>query len=80
MPLVLLEPGKSLNLPSGNDDYAVSNPTTQAGQYTLSFNAFPLSIQMHILPHAYHPFGMPDKGGTIGNNGDVSLVVTTPGL
>src|SRR5215213_2022950 len=55
MPLVLLQQGKSLSLNEGDQD-AVSNPNTETGQYVLSFNLMPLSVQFKILPHAHHPF------------------------
>jgi hypothetical protein len=79
MPLVLLPQGKSLSLNEGDKD-AVSNPNTETGQYVLSFNLMPLSVQFQILPHAHHPFVVPKGGASIENNGPVDLVVTTPGL
>jgi hypothetical protein len=79
MPLVLLEPGKSLALQEKDHD-AVSNPHPSEGKYVLSFNLMPLSIQHMIPPHGYQPFIVPKGGASIENNGKIALTVITPGL
>jgi len=84
MPLVLLEPGKSISLaPNENpeDPDAVTNPNPVAGQYTTQVNNAAIAIVQHFIPaHGYQPFLSPlPKGLTITNNGEVSLGVQTPG-
>ena len=79
MPLVVLQKGKSLSLNEGDHD-AVTNPNTKEGQYVMSFNLMPLSVQHHILPHGHQAFVVPKGGASVENNGSVDLVVITPGL
>ena len=84
MPLVTLEPGKSISLSPNedpNDPDAVSNPNAEEGQYTMDVNNDAIAVvQKFIPPGGYQPFLSPLPNGlTIGNNGDVTLQVKTPG-
>ncbi|MEM7351482.1 MAG: hypothetical protein AAF657_11790 [Acidobacteriota bacterium] len=83
MPLLLLEPGQSVQLgPNENpaDPDAVTNPNPVAGQYTTQVGDT-IAIVQHFIPaHGYQPFLSPLPDGlTITNNGEVSLGVQTPG-
>ncbi len=85
MPLVTLEPGKSISLSPNEDPKnpdAVSNPNPVEGQYTMDVNNDAIAIVQKFIPaNGYQPFLSPlPKGLTIANNGAVTLTVKTPGL
>lgn len=84
MPLVLLPPGKSIELaPNTNekDPDAVSNPNPVEGKYTTRVPPSEVIMQRYIRPHGYQPFLSPEPNGIIiGNNGKVELTIKTPGL
>ena len=83
MPIVTLPPGRSVELSEckGDDKLAstsIANHEDSEGKYVIAFDLMPLSVQHTIAPGA--SVSMCGPAGSIQNNGDVTLTVTTPGL
>lgn len=83
MPIVDLEPGKSIPLSECKDrdqllETTIANNGKDEGRYVISYDLMPLSVQYTIK--AGHSVTLCSPAGTIENDGKVALTVTTPGL
>ncbi|NIY75087.1 hypothetical protein HED22_05470 [Thalassospira sp. HF15] len=83
MPIVALSPKKSVELSECKDrdpmaETSISNNTDKVAKYVISYDDMPLSVQ-HTLK-AHQSVTMCSPAGTITNDGDVELIVETPGL
>ena len=83
MPLVALEPKKSIPLSACKDrnpiaSTVITNPSAEEGKFVVSYNDMPLSVQYTLEPK--HSITMCSAAGEITNDGTVTLEVSTPGL
>ncbi|RCK19703.1 hypothetical protein [Thalassospira lucentensis] len=83
MPLIKLEPKKSVPLSECKDrdpmaETTISNKTDKTAKYVISYDSMPLSVQNTL--NAHQSVTMCSPAGSILNDGDVELIVETPGL
>jgi hypothetical protein len=81
MPVVALEPGKSIALRATNKfRYTVHNPSqSEEGAYSVVLSDPPLAVTHDIAPHGRHKFMIDREGAALENRGRTELTVFAPG-